>query len=186
MPERVYPVWMAYLEMPFFRRLSEKPEKILGDYVKPGMTVLDAGCAMGFYSLAMARLVGPEGKVIAVDLQPGMIKGLKRRARRAKVLDRIETRVCSAISLKIDDLTASVDFATAFHVVHEVPDAAHIVTEIYAALKPGAKFYILEPKEHASEENFAATETAAVAAGFEVFSYPSSKRDRAVILSKPV
>jgi ubiquinone/menaquinone biosynthesis C-methylase UbiE len=185
MPERVYPVWMAYLEMPFIRRFSEKPEDVLGGFVKPGMTVLDAGCAMGFYSLAMARLVGPEGRVIAVDLQPGMIKALRRRARRAKVLDRIETRVCPATSLEISDLKECVDFTTAFHVLHEVPDATHFVAEIYAVLKSGAKFYILEPKDHATEENFAATIAAAEAVGFTVVGRPSSKRDRAVILSKP-
>jgi cyclopropane fatty-acyl-phospholipid synthase-like methyltransferase len=38
---------------------------MLGPYVKPGMTVLDVGCGMGFFSIGMARMVGDEGRVIA-------------------------------------------------------------------------------------------------------------------------
>jgi cyclopropane fatty-acyl-phospholipid synthase-like methyltransferase len=44
------------------RRLLHNPEKILGPYVKPGMTVMDVGCGMGFCSIAMAKMVGEDGK----------------------------------------------------------------------------------------------------------------------------
>ncbi len=182
MAERICPPWIGYLLASPLRRLFENPEKMLGDYVRPGMTILDAGSAMGFFSLAMARMVGPEGKIYAVDLQEKMIKSLKRRAAKAGVSDIIEARTCNQNSLEINDLTGKIDFAVAIHVVHEVPDASNFISEIYSALKPGAKFLIIEPKGHASPEGFAATEKAAVQAGFEIVDHPKIKRDWTVML----
>ena len=63
------------------------------------MTVLEPGPGMGFFTLELARLVGPEGRVIAVEVQPQMIAGLRRRAERATLIDRIETR--PAISARV-------------------------------------------------------------------------------------
>jgi ubiquinone/menaquinone biosynthesis C-methylase UbiE len=51
------------------------------------MTVLAPGPGMGFFTIPLARLVGPSGRVIAVDLQPKMIESLKRRASKAGVLE---------------------------------------------------------------------------------------------------
>ena len=47
------------------------------------MTVLEPGPGMGFFTLELARIVGPEGRVVAVDVQPKMVEGLQKRARRA-------------------------------------------------------------------------------------------------------
>jgi len=182
--ERVCPVWIGYFLANPLRRLFHNPEKLLGEYVKPGLTVLDIGCAMGFFSLPMARLVGTDGKVIAIDLQPGMIKSLERRASRAGLSERIDTRICSEDSLGIDDLAGAVDFAIGFYVMHEVPDVPRVMREVYASLRPGARFYILEPKGHSTPENFAATEQAALDAGFRIIDHPQFKRDRAVMLVK--
>lgn len=83
--------------------LFQNPEKILAPHVRTGMRVLDVGYAMGFFSLPMARLVGPNGRVVCVDLQQKMLDSLTRRARRAQVLDRIEVRRCGTDSLSIED-----------------------------------------------------------------------------------
>lgn len=48
--------------------------------VKPGMTVCDMGCGNGFYALQLAKMVGPDGRILAVDIQPEMLKLLKERA----------------------------------------------------------------------------------------------------------
>jgi len=56
---------------------------MLRDYVKPGSKVLDFGCGLGFLSIAMAKMVGEGGLVIAADLQDVMLQGLMKRARRA-------------------------------------------------------------------------------------------------------
>ena len=73
------------------RRLLHDPQKIVGPYVKPGMTVMDVGCGVGWFSIPMARMVGDHGKVIAVDLQQQMLDMLRRRAEKAGVAARIET-----------------------------------------------------------------------------------------------
>lgn len=67
--QRVCPWWLAYTFDHALRRLIHRPEVILAGLVRPGQTVLDLGCGMGFFSLAMARLVGEQGRVICVDLQ---------------------------------------------------------------------------------------------------------------------
>lgn len=78
----VCPWWGGYfIDNPL--RLLHNAEKILGPYVKPGMTVMDVGCGMGFFSIAMAQMVGDQGRVIAADLQEKMLDVLRRRAEKA-------------------------------------------------------------------------------------------------------
>jgi ubiquinone/menaquinone biosynthesis C-methylase UbiE len=71
---RVCPWWIGYLLLSPFRRWGQNPNAVLGPYVTRGMTVLDVGCAMGFFTLDLARLVGSNGRVIAVDLQSRMLR----------------------------------------------------------------------------------------------------------------
>jgi ubiquinone/menaquinone biosynthesis C-methylase UbiE len=184
MAERVCPWWLGYLLASPIRRWFEKPEEVLGPHLKSGATALDVGCAMGFFSLPMAELVGPSGRVICVDLQERMIRSLRKRAARAGVSDRIETRVCSTRSLDIRDLEGGVDFALAYAVVHEVPDAAPFLAEIGNALASGGRFLIAEPRGHVSAEALEETAEAAREAGLSVVDRPDLKRSRAVLLEK--
>ena len=88
MANRVCPWWIGYLlASPLRRWLGQDPAKILSPYVREAMTVLEPGPGMGFFTIPLARLVGPSGRVIAVDLQPKMIESLKRRASKAGVLE---------------------------------------------------------------------------------------------------
>jgi ubiquinone/menaquinone biosynthesis C-methylase UbiE len=185
MAERVCPWWLGYLLASPIRRWFEKPEEVLGPHLTSGATALDVGCAMGFFSLPMAELVGPSGRVICVDLQERMIRSLRKRAARAGVSDRIETRVCSARSLGLRDLEGEIDFALAYAVVHEVPDAAPFLAEIGDAMAPGGRFLIAEPRGHVSEEALEGTTAAARKAGLSVVDRPDIKRSRAVLLEKP-
>ena len=97
---------------------------MLKPFVRVGMTVVEPGPGMGFFTLELARLVGPEGRVIAVDVQPQMIAGLRRRAERAGLIDRIETRLASAVTIGLEAYDGSADFVLAFAVVHEMPSVA--------------------------------------------------------------
>jgi 2-polyprenyl-3-methyl-5-hydroxy-6-metoxy-1,4-benzoquinol methylase len=166
------------------RRLLQDPERILAPYVKPGMTALDAGCAMGFFSLAMAEMVGSEGRIICVDLQQKMIDGLSRRARRAGVLERIDARVCSRDGLGIEDLAEGVDFALAFAVVHELPDARAFLAQIHAALRPAGQLLIAEPKGHVRAPAFEDTILAAQQAGLTLTERPAITRSLTALLQK--
>ena len=184
MAGRVCPMWVGYIMASPIRRLLQNPRKILGDYIKQGMTVLDVGCAMGFFSLAAARLIGSNGRVVCVDLQSGMIESLKRRADRAGLSDRIDPRVCSEHSLEISDLVDQVDFALAFYVVHEIPNVPGFMTEIHAVLKPGGRFLVAEPKGHTSVDDYEATEAVALQAGFTIIGHPKLGRDRTTMFVK--
>jgi len=184
MAEKVCPVWVGYLLASPIRKLLQNPEKILGPYVRDGMKVLDIGCAMGFFSLPLARMVGSDGKVICVDLQEKMIESLKRRSNKAGLSDRIETRICDHNSLGLDDLKGEINLAFACAVVHEIPDAPALFSEIYDALKPAGRFLVIEPKGHVSEKDFGTTVSVAEQNGFKVIKSPRIARSRVVLLEK--
>src|SRR5689334_1280948 len=114
---RVCPWWLGYFLSSPLRRLMLDPEKVVEPFVRKGMTVLEPGPGMGFFTLELARLVGPSGRVVAVDIQPKMLAGLQRRAAKAGVSSRVEARQASAESLRIADLQGRVDFTLAFAVV---------------------------------------------------------------------
>lgn len=181
---RVCPWWIGWLLASPLRRLMQDPAEVVAPYVRPGMTVLEPGPGMGFFTVELARRVGSEGRVIAVDVQPRMIEGLKRRAAKAGVLDRVEARVCTADSMGLEGAAGQVDFALAFALVHEVPDARRFFGEVWRALKPGACLLVAEPSFHVSEAALEAEIEAASRAGFSLAGRPSLRRSRAVLLKK--
>lgn len=184
MDRTVCPVWVGYLLLSPMRKLSQNPKKIFSPYIREGMQVMDIGCAMGFFSLPAARMVGSNGKVVCVDVQEKMIKSLQKRAKKAGLLNRIETKICTHNSLGLDDFKEKIDFAFAFAVVHEVPAAAAFFSEINETLKPDGKLLIAEPSGHVSEKDFKITVSAAEQNGFKVCESPRIGRSHAVILEK--
>ena len=148
------------------------------------MKVLDLGCGMGFFSLPIARMIGGKGKVICVDIQEKMINTLKKRAKKAGLTDRIETRICNQKSLGLDDLNEEIDFALAFAVVHEVPHVPQFFDEILRTLKPAGRLLIVEPKGHVTEKDFKSTIAVAQQNGFEIIDNPSIPRNRTILLRK--
>jgi cyclopropane fatty-acyl-phospholipid synthase-like methyltransferase len=161
----VCPWWLGYLLACPIRHLFENPDKLLRPFIRPGMTVLDLGCAMGFFTIPAARLVGEKGRVIAVDLQPRMISALKRRLARRGLLDRVETRVCGQTDLALTGLGGQVDLALAIHVVHEVPDRGRFFAQVQQALKSGGRLLFVEPKGHVSAAEFESSIETARTAG---------------------
>jgi len=184
MAGRVCPVWIGYFLSCPVRKLFQHPQKILSPYIKEGMKVLDVGCAMGFFSLPLARMVGPKGKVVCVDVQEEMIESLEKRAQKAHLFDRIETRICNGDSLGLSDLREEFDFVLASAVVHEIPDVSGFFTEVYDTVKPSGKVLVLEPKGHVSEEDFAKTISIARKNGFETAGSPEVHSSRTVLLKK--
>lgn len=151
MSEHVCPVWIGHLLANPIRKLFHNPTQILGPHVREGMTVLDVGSAMGFFSLPAAKMVGRTGRVICVDCQPGMLISLEKRAKKAGVSAQIETRECSTAALGLDDLSEQVDVALAIAMIHEASDPDRLLSEIVRTLKPGGRILIAEPKGHVSD-----------------------------------
>ena len=185
MSKRVCPWWLGYLlASPVRRWLSQDPGKIVAPYVRAGMTVFEPGPGMGFFTLELARLVGPSGRVIAVDVQPKMIAGLKRRAAKAGLVDRIDVRQATADSLGVSDWASKVDFTLAFAVVHEMPSASRFFSEAAAVSKAGATLLFAEPSGHVKPEEFEAELQDAIKSGFVVAERPSMRRSQAALLRK--
>jgi ubiquinone/menaquinone biosynthesis C-methylase UbiE len=183
-PHRVCPWWIGYLLANPIRRLAHDPAKLLAGHVHEGMTVLEPGPGMGFFTLELARMVGSSGRVIAVDIQSRMLDGLRRRAAKAGLLDRVETRPARPDSLGLADLAGRVDFTLAVAVVHEMPSADRFFHEAARASKPGARLLLVEPSGHVKESEFEAELEAARAAGFKHLGPRSVGRSHAALLER--
>lgn len=184
MGQRVCPWWLGYFLASPLRRFLENPVTVLKPYVCEGMTVLEPGPGMGFFTLELARLVGPSGRIIAVDVQEKMLNGLKRRARRANLLDRIDARLVPANSMQIDDLAGKVDFTLAYAMVHEMPAPGPFFAEVASASRSGARMLVVEPSGHVSPRDFDEEITRAKAAGFKLLERPKFSRRHAAVLEK--
>ena len=172
MSQRVCPWWLGYLLVNPLRKLYYNPENILKPYIGEGMTVLEVGSGMGFFTLPLARLVGESGHVVCVDLQEKMIRAVKRRATRAGLINRIELRVNTPTSVCVNDMVEKVDFALVFAVVHEVPDAKQFLLEIQRSLRKGGLLLFSEPAGHVSREAFEGTLATAQLLGFRMTDSP--------------
>ena len=184
MAKCVCPWWLGYLLASPIRRWMKSPAKILAPYVREGMTVLEPGPGMGFFTLDLARLVGGSGRVVAVDIQSKMLDGLKRRAAKAGLLDRLDLRLAPAESLSLNGLAGAVDFTLASAVVHEVPDAGRFFAEVAEASKPGARLLLIEPKAHVNAQEFEEELQLAGRAGFGPLDRLSVGRGRGALLKK--
>jgi ubiquinone/menaquinone biosynthesis C-methylase UbiE len=109
--------------------------------IQPGECVLELGPGPGFFTLEAARRAGPQGHLIAVDIQPKMIALLEQRLQQAMVTN-VETHVASAYELPVAD--ASLDRAFLVTVLPEIPDPRCALAELYRTLKPDGWLSITE------------------------------------------
>lgn len=184
MANHFYSHWLDHIFCCTLRSFFHNPKRILSNFVRPGMTVLDIGFGNGYFSLGMARMVGPDGQVICVETEYKKIEFLRFQAADSGLAERIDVRFCSDSSLEIDDLTDQVDFSLAFFVVHHAADIHALMAGTQKALKPGGKFLIVEPRHHASPGYCKAVESAAQQAGLSVIDHPKFIRTWAILLIK--
>jgi ubiquinone/menaquinone biosynthesis C-methylase UbiE len=178
----VCPWWAVPFTIdPPFRRWFHDPQKIVGPYVAPGMTVLDIGCGVGWFSIPMAGMVGAGGKVVAVDLQQQMLNMLRRRAEKAGVAARIELHKCEQNRLGVQ---VEADFALIFAMLHEVPDQGRLLGEVRDCLKPGGKLLLAEPPIHVTAKKFAGEVKVAEETGFQIVERPKLRWSHAVVLGR--
>jgi ubiquinone/menaquinone biosynthesis C-methylase UbiE len=153
--------WLV--DLPIRRRYMKPVLDRVG--ISPGETVLELGPGPGAFTIDAARRIGPQGKLIAVDIQPAMIAQVEERVRRAG-LRNVETHVASAYELPLED--ATVDRAFLVTVLPEIPDPVRGLREIYRVLKPGGIFSTTEEFLDPDYPRRKTTIAWARAAGFEL------------------
>jgi ubiquinone/menaquinone biosynthesis C-methylase UbiE len=177
----VCPWWLCYSFDNPLRRLFHDPERLFNPYVKSGMTVVDIGCGMGYFTVGLAKLTGLEGKVIAVDLQQKMLDALGRRARIAGMADRIVLHRCQKESLGVEE---PADFVLAFWMAHEVPNAPRFFREIFTLLKTEGRLLLVEPKVHVTQRSLERTLAVCRDAGFRILEEPAVALSRALLMGR--
>ena len=178
---RVCPVERAGSLDNIIRRWLQNPQKILRPYIEEGMTVLDVGCGPGFFSIEMAKMVGKSGRVIASDLQEGMLQKVKAKIKGTEFEERITLHRCEENKIGI---SAHVDFVLLFYMVHEVPNKKEFFNEIATILRPNGQVLIVEPPFHVSKSAFEETVRKARDVGFRAVEGPAMLFNKTVILKK--
>ncbi|WP_306395020.1 class I SAM-dependent methyltransferase [Telluria beijingensis] len=124
------------------RAREERPELLLPELaLAPGMTVADIGAGTGYYTWQLAKLVGPGGRVYAVDVQPEMIGMLDSQMAKRGVRNVVSV-LGSETTVKLP--RASVDLAIMVDVYHELAYPAEVLDSIVDALKPGGRVVFVE------------------------------------------
>ncbi len=124
------------------RRAIQKPEVVLGRIgMRPGMSVLELGCGPGTFTIEAARRVLPDGRVVAVDIQPAMLARLRARAVQMGTSN-LDIYRADAYHLPVAD--SSVDLAYAVTVLAEIPDRPRALAELQRVLKPGGVLSVSE------------------------------------------
>ncbi len=176
--EIVCPVWASIFLDNFIRRWIHKPKKIFKRLIKEGNIVLDVGCGSGTFTIAMAEMVGKNGKVIAADLQEGMLEKVKHKLNDSN-RDIIKLHKCEENKIGV---TEKVDFVLVFYVLHEVPSQEGFLRELKSILKPEGKVLIIEPKIHVNKKAFEESIATAKSVGFICEQGPKVFNSRSVIL----
>jgi len=179
--QRVCPVENAGHLESRMRRWLQNPQKLIGPYLKEGMTVLDVGCGPGFFSIEMARMVGASGRVIAADLQDGMLQKLRDKIQGTELEARVVLHQCGKQSI---GWTEPVDFVLAFYMLHELPDQDAFFREIEALLTPDGHVFIIEPPFHVSKAAFAETLKKSQNAGLTPVAAPRVFLSKSTLLKK--
>ena len=124
------------------REKEEDPAKLLAALdLKPGMVVADVGAGTGYHSFRMAKVVGDTGKVLAVDVQPEMLKLVEARAKRDKVAN-VQAVPGEEADPKLP--RRSVDLVLMVDVYHEFRRPYEMGDKLVAALKPGGRLAFVE------------------------------------------
>lgn len=139
------PAWIGGILDSDFRRNMYPPDILIErSGVKPGMKVLEVGAGSGAYTTFVARAVGPEGKVYALDIQAKMLDRLQSKLVRPENQDikNIELIQASAYQLPVDD--GALDLVYMITVLPEIPDRHRALLEVHRVLKPDGTLALTE------------------------------------------
>ncbi len=177
----VCPHKFAFMLDNWVRKLFQNPAKILKDYISPGATVVDIGCGPGFFTIEMAKMVGENGRVIAVDLQKAMLARVSKKAARQGVAGRVAYHRCESDQIGLDQ---KADFILAYYMVHETPDPGGFFKEAKSMLNEGGRLLVVEPKMHVSQAAFDRLLADGQNAGLKAVDFPLKKGGRSVLFTR--
>jgi ubiquinone/menaquinone biosynthesis C-methylase UbiE len=132
--------WFVELDNPFTKT---NRARVIIDHLdlQPGMTVLDAGCGPGRLTIPLAEEVGPHGKVVALDIQPGMLHRAREKAEAANLFN-IQFLQVGLGQGKLNHIAC--DRALLVTVLGEIPHQEAALKELFATLKPGGILSVTE------------------------------------------
>jgi len=174
------PWWLCFTFDNPIRGLFQNPYKILKGYVKPDDTVLDIGPGMGYFTFPLSEMAGTKGKVIALDIQEGMLKRLEKKVTTRKI-DNIKVKLYDG---KKFDLKEKFNFILLFWMYHEVNNKPEFIKQIESVMENGARLLIAEPKIHVDKRRFDASIKLLTDAGFIITEQPQVSLSRSVLLQK--
>jgi ubiquinone/menaquinone biosynthesis C-methylase UbiE len=166
-----------------FRKWIQNPQKILKPYIKEGMTVLDIGCGPRFFTVEIAKMLNGSGKVIAADVQVGMLNIIREKMKGTPLEQRIELHQSDFESIGVVE---KVDFTLAFWMVHEVRNQKKFFDDLTSIIKPNGLLLIIEPKFHVPKKKFRAMVDLIKEYGFTIDESPKVFFSRAIVLSKKI
>lgn len=176
---RLCPVEHAGVLDVTFRKWIHNPKKIVQPFIEEGMTALDLGCGPGFFTIAIAKLVGASGKVVAADLQEGMLAIVSKKIEHSAMADRVRLHLSRPEGI---GLAEKFDFILVFYMLHEVPGQAAFLKEIKSLLKADGKVLIAEPKWHVSHDEFLNSIGMMKQAGLAAAAEPKIRFSRTIVL----
>ncbi len=138
--------WAHTFESPE-RANWQKPDQVVSTLnLKPGHTVVDIGAGTGYFTRRFARVVGPSGRALGLDIEPGMIDYMNADAKKLD-LSNYQARL-----VKPDDpelAPRSVDIIFFCDVLHHIDDRVAYLRKLEPALKPGGRIAVIDFKETA-------------------------------------
>lgn len=124
------------------REIEERPQLVIDALeIKPGDTIADLGAGSGYYSFRIAPLVGERGTVLAIDVEPRMLRIVSERARRDGIKN-----VTTVLGTPSDPNLEpnSIDLLFMVDVYHELEFPFEVMTKVREALKPGGRVALIE------------------------------------------
>jgi ubiquinone/menaquinone biosynthesis C-methylase UbiE len=107
--------------------------------VKPGMKVVDYGCGIGSYSIPLAEMVGPEGRIFAVDIQPLAIEAVEKKASK-RGLTNVEAILVDSYDTGIEE--SSIDLVLIIDTIHRIEDCDAMFQEMHRILRQDATLFL--------------------------------------------
>jgi ubiquinone/menaquinone biosynthesis C-methylase UbiE len=149
MAHKFDPANMAKLDSPDRRRMLPVDDILKSLGLSEGEILVDIGAGIGYFSLPASAIVGPRGKVIALDTAEQMVVELERRVALSE-LGNVMIRRSAEYAFGLDDSCA--DIALMVTMLHEVEDMPKLLEETYRVVRDGGRIGIVEwlptPMEH--------------------------------------